>query len=183
MKESIYNKFPVIELDRIILRDMRIDDVHDFLHYASAKEVKLYVSDIDWPQTIEEATKEYMYWASLYSTRSAIYWAIEHKKHKKLIGTCGFNYWNMHHHRGEISYDLSYEYWNKGYMTEAINAICDFAFERMDIHRLQATVLDFNIGSYRVLEKAGFKREGLLQGYGKVGGAFRDYYMYSKTRV
>jgi RimJ/RimL family protein N-acetyltransferase len=51
--------------------------------------------------------------------------------------------------------------WGKGLATAAIRAACGIAFERLDLHRLQAGLYAGNVGSLRALEKAGFTREGV----------------------
>ncbi len=61
----------------------------------------------------------------------------------------------------EIGYLLLTEYWSKGIMTEAARQICKIAFEQLDIIRITGLYFEPNIGSRRVLEKAGFEHEGI----------------------
>ncbi|WP_159413185.1 GNAT family N-acetyltransferase, partial [Ruminiclostridium josui] len=62
---------------------------------------------------------------------------------------------------GDIGYWIGKEYWSKGIMTKAVKQICETAFNTYDIIRISAEVLSHNTGSIKVLEKAGFKQEGL----------------------
>ena len=63
----------------------------------------------------------------------------------------------------ELGYWIGEEYWNKGIITEAIQAIVDYVFEKFDIIRLEAHVYHWNIGSMRALEKVGFEKEAILK--------------------
>ena len=56
----------------------------------------------------------------------------------------------------------------------------DFAFEKMYVKRIQATVAVHNLASIRVLEKSGFNLEGLMVNYGVLKGESKDFYMYGK---
>jgi ribosomal-protein-alanine N-acetyltransferase len=64
--------------------------------------------------------------------------------------------------------------------TEATRLLTAWLFEATNIERVQATVEPSNVASQRVLEKAGFQREGLLRGYASWGGERRDVFLYGK---
>jgi len=66
-------------------------------------------------------------------------------------------------HQAEIGYWLAKPYWGHGIMTDAVRAFVRYAFVELQVVRLTAHVFDFNIGSARVLEKNGFKLEGILR--------------------
>ena len=73
-------------------------------------------------------------------------------------------------------------YWNQGYATEAAGRVVEYGFETLDLHRIQAFVLPTNIGSVRVLEKLGFRREGVLRDYVLKWGEFQDRAIYGLLR-
>lgn len=81
-----------------------------------------------------------------------------------MIGTLGFSDFD-HFSRAELGYELSLEYQNKGIMSEALRAIIPFGFNELDMHRIQASVFLENQASIKLLEKFGFRREGLLRQY------------------
>jgi len=62
-----------------------------------------------------------------------------------------------------IGYDLKPEYWNRGYMSEALNEVLDFGFNKLEINRIEAEVMRGNKGSERVLSKLDFKKKGFLK--------------------
>jgi ribosomal-protein-alanine N-acetyltransferase len=70
----------------------------------------------------------------------------------------------------------------RGYATEAVCAAVRIAFEELGLHRVQAAVMPRNAGSIRVLEKAGFRREGLAEGYLLINGTWEDHLLFAVTR-
>jgi [ribosomal protein S5]-alanine N-acetyltransferase len=70
----------------------------------------------------------------------------------------------------------------KGYMTEAVRLACQFAFEEVDLHRVQAAVMPNNLASIRVVEKNGFLYEGLAYYYLKINGKWEDHRVFSVTK-
>jgi ribosomal-protein-alanine N-acetyltransferase len=63
----------------------------------------------------------------------------------------------------------------KGYTTQAVKLIVKHAFEELKLHRIEAGVMPHNIGSIRVLEKAGFHKEGLARKNVKINGKWEDH--------
>lgn len=101
----------------------------------------------------------------------------------KVIGSIGvFRQGNIHHLTAELGYFISEEYWGKGIMTDAVKQICAYVFEHSDIIRIYAEPFAYNIGSCRVLEKAGFLFEGVLRQNAVKNGEVLDMRMYSLIR-
>ena len=65
-------------------------------------------------------------------------------------------------------------------MTDAVNVLVRFAFDRLRLHRVEAACIPDNVRSIRVLEKAGFRREGLLRSFLKINGSWQDHYLYAR---
>jgi len=84
------------------------------------------------------------------------------KGQQKIIGTVGFNNF-IKLHRANIGYDLQTDHWNKGYITEALKAVINYGFNKLEINRIEAEVMQGNIISERVLTKLNFKNEGVLR--------------------
>jgi ribosomal-protein-alanine N-acetyltransferase len=181
MVYEVFNAFPVIDLDSVILRELTHSDAEKFYAYMNDPMVKKYLSDDDIPLTLAHAERDVEYWRSLFHNKRSIYWAIAKRKGNELIGTCGFNSWSMVHKRAEISYDLSRKEWGKGIMSKSVQAICDFAFISMRVNRIQATVAHDNILSIKLLERHNFAQEGLLKQYGMLHNKSVDFYMYGLT--
>lgn len=102
----------------------------------------------------------------------------------KVIGSIGaFRQGNIHRKTAELGYYIAEEYWGNGIMTEAVNQLCDYVFSHTDIIRIYAEPFAYNIGSCRVLEKAGFQYEGTLRNNAVKNGKVLDMKMYSKLRI
>jgi RimJ/RimL family protein N-acetyltransferase len=82
----------------------------------------------------------------------------------------------------EIGYNIVPNHRNKGYANEAIQTLVDYLFLSKDIMRIQAKTDPENIQSWKALEKAGFKREGILRRTFYCRGKWRDDYIYSIIR-
>lgn len=82
----------------------------------------------------------------------------------------------------ELGYWLAEEHWGRGVMTEAVRQICREAFDRFDILRIFAEPFADNLGSRRVLEKAGFTCEGTMRNGVFKNGRVRSYCMYALLR-
>ncbi|TWT27139.1 GNAT family N-acetyltransferase [Planomicrobium sp. CPCC 101110] len=74
-----------------------------------------------------------------------------------------------------LGYALDKSHNNKGYTTEAVRLIVDYAFEKLKLHRIEAGVMPHNIPSIRVLEKAGFHKEGIAKSNVKINGKWEDH--------
>ena len=85
---------------------------------------------------------------------------------------------DVNRYSAEVGYFVSEQSWNKGYATEALRLASNFAQFKHGFKRLYATVFDFNSASMRVLEKAGFKKEGTMKSSAFKDGKFIDEHLY-----
>ncbi|VVM34342.1 GNAT family N-acetyltransferase [Terribacillus sp. AE2B 122] len=74
-----------------------------------------------------------------------------------------------------IGYFLDKDQNGKGYMTEAVRQVVAIAFDELEFHRLEAGVMPHNIGSIKVLLKAGFHKEGIAKQNVKINGKWQDH--------
>ena len=82
--------------------------------------------------------------------------------------------------KDEIGYWLARPYWNKGIMTKVVNKLCEIGFGKFGLMRIEATVFIHNAASCRVLEKGGFKKEGIYRKSVKKGNMLIDTIRYCK---
>jgi ribosomal-protein-alanine N-acetyltransferase len=80
---------------------------------------------------------------------------------------------------GQIGYWMGVRHAGNGYMHEAVVLVVRFGFEMLRLHRIEAACIPDNARSIRVLEKAGFRREGLLRSYLRINGAWQDHLLYA----
>jgi len=74
-----------------------------------------------------------------------------------------------------LSYKLDTGHLSKGYASQAVRAVSQFAFQTLRLHRIEANVMPRNLPSRRVLEKCGFREEGLARRYLKINGVWEDH--------
>lgn len=109
-------------------------------------------------------------------------WAIQNEA-GEAIGSIGiFRCANIHFRTAEMGYYIAEDYWGKGIVTAAVKEACAFVFENTDIIRIFAEPFSTNIGSRRVLEKAGFKLEGILEKNACKNGEILDMCMYALVK-
>lgn len=77
-----------------------------------------------------------------------------------------------------LGYWIGKPYAGEGRMSEAVKTMLPFAFRTLRLHRLEAACMPANAPSIRVLERAGFEREGLARGYLKINGRWEDHLLY-----
>lgn len=80
---------------------------------------------------------------------------------------------------GMIGYWSGAPFAGKGYMTEALSLVISLAFGELRLHRIEAACIPHNARSIRLLEKAGFQREGLLRSYLKINGFWQDHLLFA----
>ena len=80
---------------------------------------------------------------------------------------------------GTLGYWMGAAHAGKGRMTRAVSATVDFAFGRLRLHRVEAACIPTNAPSIALLERNGFRREGLARSYLKIDGAWRDHILFA----
>jgi [ribosomal protein S5]-alanine N-acetyltransferase len=98
------------------------------------------------------------------------------------IGWCGLVEWNPVYRSATMGYCLDDTAWGQGFATEAARTLLRWAFETLDLNRVQAQTDTRNIASCRVLEKLGFLREGMLREDCIVNGEVSDSWVYGLLR-
>jgi len=83
---------------------------------------------------------------------------------------------------GTLGYWIGQSFARQGYMREAILAVSHYAFERLDLSRVEAACLPENTPSRALLEKSGFKYEGVAQSYLQISGRWRTHVLYAALR-
>lgn len=78
-----------------------------------------------------------------------------------------------------VGYSMDQHYVGRGMATEAVKLVIELAFKSLKLHRVEAYIAPENIPSIRVIEKAGFMREGLLRKLLFINGQWVDHYMYA----
>ncbi len=142
---------------RIELRSITTSDQeHVFLGLSNPEVIKYYGVSFE---TLE-ATEEQMIWfQNLEKNRTGIWWSIFNSETEQFLGAGGFNALNKDLKKAEIGFWLLPEFWNKGYMQEAMPLICDYGFIELGLNRIEGIVDSQNLNCKRAIEKLGFTLE------------------------
>lgn len=110
-------------------------------------------------------------------------WVIRNKENNLIgsIGLMGEIYFG-NPHRDAFGYWIAEEFWGKGMMTEVVKCFSEYCLQERGIVRLEANVFSYNIGSMKVLERAGFEREGYMKKMYLKNEKFLDTVLYAKTK-
>jgi [ribosomal protein S5]-alanine N-acetyltransferase len=108
--------------------------------------------------------------------------AIDRVSDGTFIGWCTLARWNPDFRSASLGYCLTDAAWGHGYATESARALLQWAFDSLDLNRVQAEADTRNAASARVLEKLGFVREGTLREDCVVNGEVSDSWVYGLLR-
>ncbi len=178
-----FETFPTLTTPRLILREFSAADAPALFRIRG--DVRVTRMNSGQPmKAIDEAHDLIAKTLKAFEDKRRLDWAIVLKDAPDtgVIGRVGYNYWLRQDRRASIGYDLAFRYWGNGIMTEAVRAIVAFGFERMDLNRVEADADADNIGSIRVLEKVGFKREGLQEDQYFEWGEFHNLVLFALLR-
>lgn len=168
---------PTITADRISLRWLTERDVGSLFSIFSDPEVMRYWSSTPFANT-DAARKLLAHIHDGFSRRALFQWGIARRTDDLVIGTCTLFHTDLDNRRAEIGYALRRDHWGHGYMREALTALLDFAFNTLNLHRVEADVDPRNDSSVRTLERLGFRKEGYLRERWLVGGGIQDSLFY-----
>lgn len=96
----------------------------------------------------------------------------------QLVGTIGFHYIDDFNKKTSIGYYLSEHAQKKGIMTACVKALLKYAFEELNLHRVEIRVATGNKKSQAIPERLGFTKEGVIRGVEKLNGEFVDHVVY-----
>ena len=120
--------------------------------------------------------------AACFADRSLFQWGIAEQGTNAVVGTCTLAALSPEHERAEVGFALARSAWGRGYLAEALPALLAFAFGTLALHRIEADVDPRNARSIRVLEGAGFRREGQLRERYRMAGERQDALLYGLLR-
>lgn len=173
--------FPILETERLLLREIVIEDANAIFHCFSNNDVTRFYGQ-DTLTSVEEAKQFVDFFAKSYKEKRGIRWGIELKGTQEMIGTIGFNAWSPKHKRAEIGYELHPQHWRKGYAKEAVSKVITYGFNELELTRIGAVVFIDNKASNELLTKLGFEQEGVLKKYMYQNGVPYDVNVYSLVK-
>jgi len=179
---DVFDDPPVLRTKRLVLRQITESDGDGLFEIFGDPEVCAYY-EWDTFASPEQGHALAARSADQFRQRQAIRWGLELPGSPHIVGTCGYTRWNRENRFAILGYDLARCHWRRGLMSEAVAAVLGVGFGQMALNRVEATVQAGNMASVRVLERAGFRREGVLRERAFKGGDFRDVWTFGVTRV
>lgn len=172
----------IIVNEAVMLDRLKPSDDRDLVSHLNKEEIARNTLQIPYPYTYSDAN-EWLDRVRSFEKRHGIQinWAIR-RASGQLIGCIGLHYkQGRGAHKDEIGYWLAKDFWNRGIMTAVVTRFTEFCFKERGYIRLEAPVFAFNKASARVLEKAGFIKEGVHKKFYCKNGNYIDCVMYAKV--
>lgn len=177
-----FSKFPTLTTNRLILREILLEDAPDVFIIRGDYQVTRYNTGPAY-SSVDQARRLIQSIRDGYVTRDELRWGITLKGgDNRVIGMVGFNYWNRTDRRASIGYDLARAYWRQGIMSEALRPVLRFGFTDLNLHRIEANVTEGNTASARTLLKMGFQQEGVWRERIYLRGRFHDMLQFGLLR-
>lgn len=177
---SVFNPFPVLTTERLILRQLALADAPAMQMLIADPRVMQYMGRLptDDPQATLDRIEMHL---DGFRQLLEIRWAITLKaaNDDRFIGDVSLHYIDTYHSHVEIGYSLGYEHWGKGLASEAIQAVLGFGFEKMGMYRIEANIAIENTRSKAVLERNGFQYDGRLRKRFRDVHGFDDEHYFS----
>lgn len=176
-----FARLPVIETPRLTLRRMSLRDAHDLYDYSQDPEVARHVL---WSahRSVWETKAYIRYVLQQYRLGEPSSWCIAERETRRVIGTIGFMSYSADNATVEVGYSLARSHWNRGIMTEALEAVLRECFRTLKLHRVEAQHFTANPSSGRVMAKCGMTHEGTLRRRICNKGEFQDVEMWAILR-
>lgn len=171
--------FTAIETNRLRLRHFREDDCAPFMAYRNDPEVARYQS---WEGITESEARIFIQEVKEIQPWTPGEWlqiAIELKETGLLVGDCAFKIEEDDENQAEIGYTLARAYQGRGFASEAISCILEYAFASLGLHRVIAITDVENAPSVALLERLGLRREGHFHQNVWFKGKWGDEYLYA----
>ncbi|MDR3255508.1 MAG: GNAT family N-acetyltransferase [Synergistaceae bacterium] len=167
--------FPVLRTEEFTLRELTNSDLEAISSIWGSPKVTEELGR--GPFSHDESVQMLYVLRSLWENDAGIRWGVE--REGKLIGTCGFHNMNNSAKRGELGYELGYEFWGRGLMRKALRPVCDYGFNIMRFERIEAFLNLDNERSSALLKKLGFEMEGVLRDYAPTTKGLIDQICFS----
>lgn len=175
-----------LQTERLTLRPPSHSDHRDWASLRRASEDFLVPWEPSWARNhlTRKAFTNRVYWANrAIASGTATPLFMFRRSDENLVGAITLD--NIRRgpaQSGTLGYWIGQSYARQGYMAEAIEAVVHHAFHGLDLSRVEAACLPENTASRGLLEKSGFKYEGVAQSYLQINGRWRNHVLYANLR-
>ncbi len=168
----------IIKSKDFVLRDIKKSDLVDYWKSRNDKDVGKNMVHSSYPYLLKTARKDFSEALKINNKGNKIF-SID--INGKLVGIMGF-YNIIPKYRAKIGYWIGKDFRGKGIMTKAVKLGVNYIFKKYGVRRIYGNVRTFNKASARVLEKCGFKLEGILRKNVFKNGKYFDDFRYARVR-
>ncbi len=153
--------FPRLRAARLDLVELDARFVEDVFAWRSDPVVQLYNSE---PHRALEETQQFIAeQRQKYVSRQEITWGLCDRELGRVVGSVSVFGWDKYHRRAQLGYDLAKGHWGKGFAQEAIRSVLPFAFEELELNRVEIWTSAANERSLTLAQRLGFTLEGKLR--------------------
>ncbi len=170
-----FTALPETDHPLVTLRPIVAADLPLWFGYLSLPAVHEHTS---WKPLATAQLEHYDSERAQHTPSSVFRLAIADRSSGRMLGSIGFHTVSPENRTAELAYDLSPPAWGQGIASAMVRTLVDWAHGHVGLLRVQATALNSNARSLKVLERCGFEREGLLRSYRLVRGYPGDFWMY-----
>jgi RimJ/RimL family protein N-acetyltransferase len=169
---------PTLETERLVLRPFRSSDAADVQRLAGDARVADTTLNIPHPYPDGAAEGWISMQPAAWEAGKVATFAVVDRASATLFGACGIGLAPIHN-SGELGYWTAYEQWGRGIATEAARAVVAFAFDALNLHRVQSRHFVRNPASGRVMQKVGMLPEGIQRNGMRKNGKYEDLAFYA----
>jgi len=173
--------FPKLHTERLVLDQPKWTDIPDIVSYAGDFKITEFTRSMPHPYHDEDA----ICWINMvnqgFKNNDNYIFAIREKTEEAFMGGIGLTI-DLSNNRAELGYWLAVPFWNKGYITESINAILKFGFEKLHLNKIIAVYIPENVASGLVMEKNGMVKEAELKDHDRRGDGYTSLIQYRMTK-
>lgn len=172
---------PTLPTARLRLRPFDDADANDLFALHSSAHVLRYWDSPPWRER-GRAERFITACRRMAADGTGVRLAVDRASDGAFLGWCCLDRWNPDYRSAALGYCFAEAAWGHGYATEAARGLLRWAFDALDLNRVQAETDTRNLASARVLEKLGFVREGTLREDCVVNGDVSDSWVYGLIR-
>ena len=156
-----FGAFPTLQTGRLDLVELEPEFVDDLFAVRSDPVVQLYNSA---PHVARDETQRFIAeQREKYLRRQEVTWGLLVRELGRVVGCVSLFEWDAYHRRAQIGYDLAKDQWGHGLAQEALRAVLQFAFTRMDLNRVEIWTSAANERSLKLAGRLGFSLDGTLR--------------------
>lgn len=169
-----------LQTKRLILRELLPADLND-VHQLHALPETDEFNTLGLPDSIQVTEHLLKEWIGqqIRRPRTGYVFCIQLKTTHQFVGLIALTLGKPTFRLAEVWYKIQPLHWGQGYATEALQALVEFSFSTLTLHRLEAGCAVRNLASVKVLQKAGLVREGCKRGILPIRGQWVDAYLYA----